>query len=209
MNIRVFRTVKDSPAPPFGFQDLVKIREELLASPIPEPTLLIAELPPTIVYSRKQTLPPSPPPQAFTITQDTRGGFETYHGPGQWTGYLLLPRNCIAPSGKEARAVADFLLLRLKSALNPLLPSPKIVCQDGAELGLWVEAKKLVSCAFELRRTGTLLGFAVNVYPTKESFSGVRPCGLDVSPAYLYPKPAGDCEPLMQDTLNVLSRAFL
>ncbi len=215
MNIRVFRTVNEPLLSPFSFRDLVNIREEILASSVAEPTLLLAELTPTVVYSRKQNLPSLPPSLAITIAQDTRGGFETYHGPGQWTGYLLLPKNCIAPGGKEARAVSNFLLVSLKKALNPLLAHPRIVCRDGAELGLWLDDRKLVSCAFELRRTGTLLGFAVNVYPTPDSFNGVKPCGLDALPAYLFPEAdvKTGCSPsqqesFMQKTLQALQDIF-
>jgi lipoyl(octanoyl) transferase len=208
MRVRTFRSATDSTCR--SFDEFVQHREDAFSSGVLQPELLLAELPPTIVYSRKQKIGVPAVAPGIAIAQDSRGGFETYHGPGQWTGYLLLPKNSIAPSGKEARAVSDFLLLTLKSALIPLVPHSPIECRVGKELGLWMDQGKLVSCAFELRREGTLLGFAINVYPTPQSFRGVRPCGLDAKPIYLFEakQQTETNETSMQKTLDALVEAF-
>ena len=167
-----------------SFPDFVAHREQT-----PTASVLLAELQPCCVLGRRQSLSAfqkqsrSPHP----LYQDTRGGLETYHGPGQWTGYLIQPLHEQNGRSKSARGVAQAILQALQDVATQTNEDASVhLIAEGPRTGLWTKTGKLVSIGLELRKNKLICGFALNVFQTEDSFKNLNPCGLNESVDFLF-----------------------
>ncbi len=112
--------------------------------------------------------------EGIDLASTDRGGQVTYHGPGQLVGYPILN---LAPDRKDVRRyVRD-----LQEVLVRVLEGFGITAAPGreqAEIGVWVEERKIASIGVHLSRWVTTHGFALNVATDLSLFAGIVACGL-------------------------------
>jgi lipoate-protein ligase B len=151
------------------------------------PALLLLEHPHTYTFGRRgqaQNLLWDEQKRAemgVTVHWVDRGGDVTYHGPGQLVGYPLLRLEGLDHVG-YVRSLEKMLIAALaRLGLAGL--------QVSGKTGVWVQAEKLPKPA-KIAAIGvkvdaqniTRHGFALNVNPQMEYFSGILPCGLAGDP---------------------------
>ena len=151
--------------------------------------ILISEVAPVITLGRRTS--PSDlllDPQALnalgiqTYPVD-RGGFATYHGPGQWIVFVVESLERLTGDRRGVRlAVCKLLNIALEVG-QQFDPSAQI--RAGIETGVWTERGKFAALGIHIERGVVLHGLAINVFKTPESFVGLRPCGLDAPVDYL------------------------
>lgn len=140
--------------------------------------LFLLSHPPVITYGPRTVLDDLPAEAAAipTVAVD-RGGFATYHGPGQLVGYLVIDLHRRGPVD-IVRWVENGLIYALGTLGFPLVrrETPK-----GASslVGVWTEdERKLCSIGMRIRRGVTSHGFSVNVDPDMSVFHTFTSCGL-------------------------------
>ena len=143
-----------------------------------EDRLFLLSHPPVITYGPRTVLGDLPPETAgIPAVAVDRGGFATYHGPGQLVGYLVIDLKSRGPVD-IVRWVENGLIDALGSLGFPLVrrDTPK-----GASslVGVWTEdGRKLCSIGMRIRRGVTSHGFSVNVDPDMTVFHTFTSCGL-------------------------------
>jgi lipoyl(octanoyl) transferase len=140
--------------------------------------LFLLSHPPVITYGPRTSLADLPAEAAAipTVAVD-RGGFATYHGPGQLVGYLVIDLHQRGPVD-IVRWVENGLIDALGSLGFPLIrrDTPK-----GASslVGVWTEDhRKLCSIGMRIRRGVTSHGFSINLDPDMSVFHTFTTCGL-------------------------------
>jgi lipoyl(octanoyl) transferase len=112
----------------------------------------------------------------FPVHKTGRGGRYTYHGPGQRVGYVQIDLN---RRGRDVRAFVHALESWLIAALADLGVAARAI--DG-RVGIWVDTPageaKIGAIGVRVRRWVTLHGFAINIRPDLDHFTGIVPCGL-------------------------------
>jgi lipoyl(octanoyl) transferase len=143
-----------------------------------EDRLFLLSHPPVITYGPRTVLADLPAETAGipTVAVD-RGGFATYHGPGQLVGYLVIDLHQRGPVD-IVRWVENGLIDGLGSLGFPLVrrDTPK-----GASslVGVWTEdGRKLCSIGMRIRQGVTSHGFSINVDPDMSVFHTFTSCGL-------------------------------
>jgi len=140
--------------------------------------LFLLSHPPVITYGSR-TSPGDLPAETAGIPAVAvdRGGFATYHGPGQLVGYLVIDvkRRGVVD---VVRWVEDGLIEALGTLGFPLVrrETPK-----GASslVGVWTpDHRKLCSIGMRIRKGVTSHGFSVNVDPDMSVFHTFTTCGL-------------------------------
>jgi lipoyl(octanoyl) transferase len=140
--------------------------------------LFLLSHPPVITYGPRTVLADLPVETAgIPAVAVDRGGFATYHGPGQLVGYLVIDLKQRGPVD-IVRWVENALIEALGSLGFPLVrrDTPK-----GASslVGVWTEdGRKLCSIGMRIRRGVTSHGFSVNVDPDMSVFHTFTSCGL-------------------------------
>lgn len=145
-----------------------------------EVTLLWAEHAPAVVTLGRATLPQHVQPakswlerRGVRCVRVARGGSVTWHGPGQWVGYVVMDL-------RRANWTLREYLRRLEQAwLNALSDFGVAGCRIPGRTGVWVSGEKLVSIGIAVKRWITYYGFSINVNPDMEVFEYITPCGLD------------------------------
>lgn len=112
----------------------------------------------------------------FPVFKAGRGGRYTYHGPGQRVGYVMLD---LRKRGQDVRCFVSALESWVIAALGHL----GVECwRAPGRIGIWTndnsEEAKIGAIGVRVRRWVTFHGFAINVAPNLEHFSGIIPCGL-------------------------------
>ena len=106
-----------------------------------------------------------------------RGGFATYHGPGQLVGYLVVSVHERGPVD-----IVRWLEQGLIAALDALgFPAIRRDTPAGATslVGVWTpDHRKLASIGMRIRHGVTSHGFALNVDPNMSIFERFTVCGL-------------------------------
>ena len=143
-----------------------------------EDRLFLLSHPPVITYGPRTSLDDLPAETAAipTVAVD-RGGFATYHGPGQLVGYLVIDLKQRGPVD-IVRWVENGLIEALGSLGFPLIrrDTPK-----GASslVGVWTaDHRKLCSIGMRIRRGVTSHGFSINLDPDMSVFHTFTTCGL-------------------------------
>lgn len=116
----------------------------------------------------------------FPVHKTGRGGRYTYHGPGQRIGYVQLN---LGARGRDVRCFVHELENWLIAALGQLGVSARAI--DG-RVGIWTDFQgqevKIGAIGVRVRRWVTMHGFAINIDPDLDHFSGIIPCGLSDFP---------------------------
>lgn len=106
-----------------------------------------------------------------------RGGDITYHGPGQITVYPILDMERYKLGVKEYVNLMEEIVIRTLREFD--LKGERIEGKSGVWIGKNTENERKI-CALGIRcsRHITMHGFALNVGPDMEAFTGINPCGL-------------------------------
>ncbi len=106
-----------------------------------------------------------------------RGGYATYHGPGQLVGYLVMDIG-----GQGAADVVRWLENGLVSALRLLsFSTHRRETPPGSSslVGVWTpDQRKVASIGMRIRSGITSHGFALNIDPDLHAFEQFTVCGL-------------------------------
>ena len=114
-----------------------------------------------------------------------RGGNETWHGPGQWVGFVLTPLEFFTGDSKGVRKAVYQILENVERVGK--LYVPELHLEDGNRLGLWSARGKIVSVGIKIRSGYVSSGFSLNCIPRKEAFLGINHCGIaDSIPDFLF-----------------------
>ena len=109
--------------------------------------------------------------EQIRLIHTNRGGDITYHGPGQIVGYPIV-------SLKE-RPDLHAYLRKLEEVVIRTLASFKIkATRREGKTGIWLETRKICAIGIAVRKWVTYHGFALNVSPDMNHFSGIVPCGI-------------------------------
>lgn len=110
--------------------------------------------------------------RGIQILQSNRGGDITYHGPGQLVGYPILSLR----RKKDLHAyLRDLEEVVIRTLATYDLPSSR---REG-KTGIWIDQqRKICAIGVAVRSWVTYHGFALNVCPDLEHFSGIVPCGI-------------------------------
>jgi len=101
-----------------------------------------------------------------------RGGYITYHGPGQLVGYPVIQLR------GGVRKVGD-LLLGLEEIMICTLADWNIAAhRNTLNRGVWVGSEKIASVGLAVRAGVSFHGFSLNVNVALEPFGWILPCGL-------------------------------
>ncbi|MDO5067132.1 MAG: lipoyl(octanoyl) transferase LipB [Propionibacteriaceae bacterium] len=125
----------------------------------------------------RATLPLERPFDGTPVVDVDRGGKITWHGPGQLTGYPILPLpdgvGVVEPVRRFEAAVIDHL-----AGLG--LDARRV---EG-RTGVWLPAangrpeRKICAIGIRVARRTTMHGFALNVLPNAGAFNNIIPCGI-------------------------------
>jgi lipoate-protein ligase B len=106
------------------------------------------------------------------VVQVERGGFITYHGPGQIVVYPLMNLHARRIGVKEFVGAMETAMIQtannwhIAAERNPL------------NSGIWVGPQKMGSIGIALRKGVSFHGLALNVNLDLTPFSWIQPCGL-------------------------------
>lgn len=111
--------------------------------------------------------------RGIAVVETERGGFITYHGPGQLVAYPIV--NITA----RRLGVADFVAA-LETAMIATAARWGIDAARRPEnRGVWIGARKLGSIGIAVRRGVVFHGLALNVIIDLTPFAWINPCGLE------------------------------
>ncbi len=119
--------------------------------------------------------------QQFPVYDTGRGGRYTYHGPGQRVGYVMFD---LARRGKDVRCYVHALEGWVIEALGHFGVEAR---RAEGRVGIWCDTKngqeaKIGAIGVRIRKWVTMHGFAVNIAPDLNHFSGIVPCGISEYP---------------------------
>ena len=177
---------------PFHFSDLLRLQDEWLERlrPSEGSAILFAELAPTVTLGARQIYEEETRSrfQALgdvEVVPGERGGNETWHGPGQWVGFVLTPLQVFTGDSKGVRKSVYQILSSVERVVK--LYVKDVHLEEGNRLGLWSDRGKLVSVGIKIRSGYVTSGFSVNCIQKAESFLGINPCGIAESiPDFLF-----------------------
>lgn len=101
-----------------------------------------------------------------------RGGFITYHGPGQLVLYAIIDL-------RQAKLTAGDYVFRLEELMLRLAEDLGVAAErDPRNRGIWTKGRKLGSIGIAIRHGISFHGLALNVNPSLQPFTWINPCGL-------------------------------
>jgi lipoate-protein ligase B len=106
------------------------------------------------------------------VVQVERGGFITYHGPGQIVVYPIINLHARRIGVKEFVAAMEEAMI--KAAANWNVSAQR----NSINSGVWVGSRKMGSIGIALRKGVSFHGLALNVNLDLTPFSWAQPCGL-------------------------------
>ncbi|MFC0548082.1 lipoyl(octanoyl) transferase LipB [Kutzneria chonburiensis] len=140
-----------------------------------EDRLFLLSHPPVVTYSPRTD--PADLPTGMQLVEVDRGGYATYHGPGQLVGYLVVDVRRRGPVD-IVRWVENGLIEAL-AALGFATIRRDTPAGEGSLVGVWTpDHRKLVSIGMRIRRGVTSHGFAVNVDPDMSVYRDFTACAL-------------------------------
>jgi len=113
----------------------------------------------------------------FPVHKTGRGGRYTYHGPGQRIGYVVLD---LRARRRDVRcyvhALEGWVIAALAECGIDAFRAP-------GRIGIWTldqhgREAKIGAIGVRIRQWVTLHGFAVNLSPDLDHFTGIVPCGI-------------------------------
>lgn len=142
-------------------------------------TLLLLEHPPTMTLGKREN------PDHLLVSKEElsrmgmevvktdRGGYVTYHGPGQLVGYPVIHLDAHGGSVRKYVHQLEEVFIRL---LNIRYGIP--AGRDDEHRGTWVGNGKITAIGCAVRRRVTMHGFAFNVNTNLEPYRWIQPCGI-------------------------------
>jgi lipoate-protein ligase B len=106
------------------------------------------------------------------LVQVERGGYITYHGPGQLVVYPIINLHGRRIGVNEFVEAMEAAMLLTAGAWN------LTVERNPANRGIWAGSKKMGSIGIALRKGVSFHGLALNVNLDLTPFSWIQPCGL-------------------------------
>ena len=103
-----------------------------------------------------------------------RGGYLTYHGPGQIVVYFI--RNLHA-NGENVKELIEKIQASVISTLNIFEINGRGLFNE--KTGVWVGDKKICSIGLGIEGFSTLHGMALNVDTDLNKFKAIDPCNFD------------------------------
>lgn len=168
---------------PFRFSDLLLLQQRELARirGSSESVLLFAEVPSTLTLGARQMLHLPEhlrvlAAEGCEMVAGERGGNETWHGPGQWVGFVLTPLESFTGDARGVRKAVHGILDRLLPLVQEYRKEARI--DEGDRLGIWSASGKIASIGIKIREGYTSSGFALNCLPHPQAFFGIDPCGI-------------------------------
>lgn len=160
-----------------------EIEREVLADDATPGAILLSEVAPVITVGRRTPESDVRGAPGTDILRTDRGGFATYHGPGQWVLFVVDRLEPLTGDSRGVRRAVDGLLATALEAGREWDPTAEI--RDGCDLGVWGARGKFAAVGVHIENRVLLHGLSVNAFPTPQSFLGLRPCGLDKPVSYL------------------------
>ncbi len=107
------------------------------------------------------------------VVETARGGFATWHGPGQLVGYPIVDT-------RRARVSVPALVERLGMLMRAVASDLGLddLVYDADRPGVYRGGKKLGSIGLHLAHGVTAHGFALNVCNALDGFRAIVPCGF-------------------------------
>jgi lipoate-protein ligase B len=105
------------------------------------------------------------------VVKTNRGGDITYHGPGQIVGYPVV-------SLRQRRDLHGYLRDLEELLIRAVAHFGLAASRREGKTGIWIEDRKIAAIGVAVRSWITYHGFALNVDPDLNHFSGIIPCGI-------------------------------
>ncbi|GAA5199412.1 lipoyl(octanoyl) transferase LipB [Rugosimonospora acidiphila] len=140
--------------------------------------LFLLSHPPVVTYGPRTSLDDLPAATAALPTVEVdRGGFATYHGPGQLVGYLVV--NVRERGPVDIVRWLEHGLIEAFAALGYDTVRRDTPAGASSLVGVWTpDHRKLASIGMRIAHGITSHGFAVNVDPDLSPFHDFTVCGL-------------------------------
>ena len=189
MKTRIFR---HKPQTPWTYRELDAYQKNLIPRILAgEPgELLLSEVAPVITVGRRTPAsdllltPGDLQSQGVDLYPTDRGGLATYHGPGQWVLFPVDRLEALVGDTRGVRKTVDVLLESALETMRPYLPEAQISMSEG-RVGVWNRDKKIASVGIHIQDGVLQHGLSLNVFKTRTSFMGIRPCGHEPQVGYL------------------------
>ena len=183
-----------------SFARLLEIQEDGLTrlQPVQGSLLIMAELKPTITLGSRQIhenaqfshlnqVKELAVREDIDIVHGERGGNETWHGPGQWVGFVVTPLEKFTGDPRGVRKAVCGILKRVHQVVKEY--EPTAVVEEDDRMGIWSKRGKIVSVGIKIRGGYITSGFALNCFPHQKSFMGINPCGIEGASAdFIFPR---------------------
>jgi len=139
--------------------------------------LFLLSHPPVITYGPRTAVADLPEDLAVGTVQVDRGGYATYHGPGQLVGYLIVNVRERGP-GDIVRWLEEALIAAL-GKLGFAAVRRDTPADASSLVGVWTpDHRKVASIGMRIRHGVTSHGFALNIDPDMTAFERFTVCGL-------------------------------
>jgi len=141
-------------------------------------TVLFLEHAPVFTLGRRGGLEDLIVPQqrlaaaGISVVPAERGGWITYHGPGQLVVYPILDLRNLHLGVAELVSALEEAMIRTAAEFGIEAG------RDDRNRGVWAGGKKLGSIGLAVRHGVSFHGLALNVDPDMAPFSWIHPCGL-------------------------------
>lgn len=110
--------------------------------------------------------------QGIAVHKSNRGGDITYHGPGQLVGYPIV-------SLQQRKDLHAYLRDIEEVVIRTLAYFGLETARRDGKTGIWLDQeRKICAIGVAVRSWITYHGFALNVNPVLNHFSGIVPCGI-------------------------------
>ena len=109
--------------------------------------------------------------RGIEVVRTNRGGDITYHGPGQIVGYPIV-------SLAASHDLHRYLRLLEQVLIDAVGCLGLAASRREGKTGIWLGDRKLAAIGVAVKRWITQHGFALNLDPDLDHFSGIVPCGL-------------------------------
>lgn len=113
----------------------------------------------------------------FEVVHGHRGGNETWHGPGQWVGFVITPLEKFTGDPRGVRKAVCAILDRVLRVVKEYESAALV--EDGDRMGIWSARGKIASVGIKIRDGYITSGFSLNCFPHEKSFLGINPCGIE------------------------------
>lgn len=109
--------------------------------------------------------------QGIQVVKTNRGGDITYHGPGQVVGYPVI-------SLVEKKDLHAYLRDLEEVLIRTVRQFGLEATRREGMTGIWIGDRKIAAIGVAVKKWITYHGFALNVDPDLDHFSGIVPCGI-------------------------------